>query len=162
MPRAWAHLSLPSTRTSLLHLGWGLGLGALITGKGAELGELLSIIPGMSWEGQGDNLGTQDVGFGTPCIWCFILLCQPSSYQLWGISDYRLDEKSKKYLNPLLKARKPSPVGRCNLNPTPVSRLSVLLGQAKINSILCCILKNSIWSIFHHNSPLKIQEILEY
>ncbi|KAL9851498.1 cyclin-dependent kinase-like 2 isoform 2-T2 [Geothlypis trichas] len=39
-----------------------------------------------------------------------------------GSLNYRLDEKSKKYLNPLLKARKPSPVGRCNLNPTPASK----------------------------------------
>ncbi|KAM3672107.1 cyclin-dependent kinase-like 2 [Ammospiza maritima maritima] len=39
-----------------------------------------------------------------------------------GNLNYRLDEKSKKYLNPLLKARKPSPVGRCNVSLTPASK----------------------------------------
>ncbi|XP_058659463.1 cyclin-dependent kinase-like 2 [Ammospiza caudacuta] len=39
-----------------------------------------------------------------------------------GSLNYRLDEKSKKYLNPLLKARKPSPVGRCNVSLTPASK----------------------------------------
>ncbi|XP_036237799.1 cyclin-dependent kinase-like 2 isoform X2 [Molothrus aeneus] len=39
-----------------------------------------------------------------------------------GSLNYRLDEKSKNYLNPLLKARKPSPVGRCNVSLTPASK----------------------------------------
>ncbi|XP_071287413.1 cyclin-dependent kinase-like 2 isoform X2 [Agelaius tricolor] len=39
-----------------------------------------------------------------------------------GSLNYRLDEKSKSYLNPLLKARKPSPVGRCNVSLTPASK----------------------------------------
>ncbi|XP_009096729.1 cyclin-dependent kinase-like 2 [Serinus canaria] len=39
-----------------------------------------------------------------------------------GSLNYRLDEKSKKYLNPLLKARKPSPVGRCSVSLTPASK----------------------------------------
>ncbi|XP_030804141.1 cyclin-dependent kinase-like 2 isoform X2 [Camarhynchus parvulus] len=39
-----------------------------------------------------------------------------------GSLNYRLDEKSKKYLNPLLKARKPSPVGRSNVSLTPASK----------------------------------------
>ncbi|NXL19737.1 CDKL2 protein, partial [Setophaga kirtlandii] len=48
-----------------------------------------------------------------------------------GSLNYRLDEKSKKYLNPLLKARKPSPVGRCNLNPTPVTNEKPILQASK-------------------------------
>ncbi|CAN8209550.1 unnamed protein product [Coccothraustes coccothraustes] len=44
-----------------------------------------------------------------------------------GSLNYRLDEKSKKYLNPLLKARKPSPVGRCNVSLTPVTNEKPIL-----------------------------------
>ncbi|XP_014116232.1 PREDICTED: cyclin-dependent kinase-like 2 [Pseudopodoces humilis] len=39
-----------------------------------------------------------------------------------GSLGYRLGEKSKKYMNPLLKARKPSPVGRCSVILTPASK----------------------------------------
>ncbi|NWZ84975.1 CDKL2 protein, partial [Poecile atricapillus] len=42
-----------------------------------------------------------------------------------GSLGYRLGEKSKKYMNPLLKARKPSPVGRCSVILTPVSVCSL-------------------------------------
>ncbi|XP_009069883.1 PREDICTED: cyclin-dependent kinase-like 2, partial [Acanthisitta chloris] len=38
-----------------------------------------------------------------------------------GSLNYRLDEKSKKYLNPLLKQRKPSPVGHYSLSLTSVT-----------------------------------------
>ncbi|XP_041315313.1 cyclin-dependent kinase-like 2 [Pyrgilauda ruficollis] len=48
-----------------------------------------------------------------------------------GSLNYRLDEKSKKYLNPLLKARKPSPVGRCNVNLTPVTNEKPILQASK-------------------------------
>ncbi|NXR59979.1 CDKL2 protein, partial [Rhadina sibilatrix] len=51
--------------------------------------------------------------------------CGPSNL------NYRLDEKSKKYLNPLLKARKPSPVGRCNVSLTPVTNAKPLLQANK-------------------------------
>ncbi|XP_023782234.1 cyclin-dependent kinase-like 2 [Cyanistes caeruleus] len=39
-----------------------------------------------------------------------------------GNLGYRLGEKSKKYMNPLLKAHKPSPVGRCSVILTPASK----------------------------------------
>ncbi|NXD56955.1 CDKL2 protein, partial [Corvus moneduloides] len=48
-----------------------------------------------------------------------------------GSLNYRLDEKSKKYLNPLLKARKPSPVGRCNVSLTPVTNEKLILQASK-------------------------------
>ncbi|NXQ18248.1 CDKL2 protein, partial [Peucedramus taeniatus] len=48
-----------------------------------------------------------------------------------GGLNYRLDEKSKKYLNPLLKARKPSPVGRCSVSLTPVSSEKPILQTSK-------------------------------
>ncbi|NWV60130.1 CDKL2 protein, partial [Malurus elegans] len=48
-----------------------------------------------------------------------------------GSLNYRLDEKSKKYLNPLLKARKPSPVGRCNVSLTPVTNEKSILQARK-------------------------------
>ncbi|KAF2983282.1 hypothetical protein EK904_013520 [Melospiza melodia maxima] len=48
-----------------------------------------------------------------------------------GSLNYRLDEKSKKYLNPLLKARKPSPVGRCNVSLTPVTNKKPILQASK-------------------------------
>ncbi|XP_037991489.1 cyclin-dependent kinase-like 2 [Motacilla alba alba] len=48
-----------------------------------------------------------------------------------GSLNYRLDEKSKKYLNPLLKARKPSPVGRCSVSLTPVTNEKPILQASK-------------------------------
>lgn len=54
-------------------LGMGSGPGNLNYRYGAELGKLVSLIPVMSWEVQGDNEGTRDLGFGIPCICCFIL-----------------------------------------------------------------------------------------
>ncbi|XP_054488665.2 cyclin-dependent kinase-like 2 isoform X1 [Agelaius phoeniceus] len=48
-----------------------------------------------------------------------------------GSLNYRLDEKSKSYLNPLLKARKPSPVGRCNVSLTPVTNEKPILQASK-------------------------------
>ncbi|NXQ77587.1 CDKL2 protein, partial [Quiscalus mexicanus] len=48
-----------------------------------------------------------------------------------GSLNYRLDEKSKNYLNPLLKARKPSPVGRCNVSLTPVTNEKPILQASK-------------------------------
>ncbi|NWT94428.1 CDKL2 protein, partial [Urocynchramus pylzowi] len=48
-----------------------------------------------------------------------------------GSLNYRLDEKSKKYLNPLLKARKPSPVERCNVSLRPVSNEKPILQASK-------------------------------
>ncbi|NWW55860.1 CDKL2 protein, partial [Ifrita kowaldi] len=48
-----------------------------------------------------------------------------------GSLNYRLDEKSKKYLNTLLKARKPSPVGRCNVSLTPVTNEKPILQASK-------------------------------
>ncbi|NWW26952.1 CDKL2 protein, partial [Falcunculus frontatus] len=48
-----------------------------------------------------------------------------------GSLNYRLDEKSKKYLNPLLKARKPSPVGRYNVSLTPVTNEKPILQASK-------------------------------
>ncbi|NWV97852.1 CDKL2 protein, partial [Machaerirhynchus nigripectus] len=48
-----------------------------------------------------------------------------------GNLNYRLDEKSKKYLNPLLKAQKPSPVGRCNVSLTPVANEKPILQASK-------------------------------
>ncbi|NXU98466.1 CDKL2 protein, partial [Cettia cetti] len=48
-----------------------------------------------------------------------------------GNLNYRLDEKSKKYLNPLLKARKPSPVCRCNVSLTPVTNEKPILQSNK-------------------------------
>ncbi|NXS80525.1 CDKL2 protein, partial [Erpornis zantholeuca] len=48
-----------------------------------------------------------------------------------GSLNYRLDEKSKKYLNPLLKAGKPSPVGRCNVSLTPVTNEKPILQASK-------------------------------
>ncbi|NWY27212.1 CDKL2 protein, partial [Pheucticus melanocephalus] len=48
-----------------------------------------------------------------------------------GSLNYRLDAKSKKYLNPLLKARKPSPVGRCNVSLTPVTNEKPILQASK-------------------------------
>ncbi|NXX66903.1 CDKL2 protein, partial [Spizella passerina] len=48
-----------------------------------------------------------------------------------GSLNYRLDERSKKYLNPLLKARKPSPVGRCNVSVTPVTNQKPILQASK-------------------------------
>ncbi|NXE69353.1 CDKL2 protein, partial [Calcarius ornatus] len=48
-----------------------------------------------------------------------------------GSLNYRLDEKSKKYLNPLLKARKPSPVGRCNVSLTPITNEKPILQASK-------------------------------
>ncbi|NXB12858.1 CDKL2 protein, partial [Cnemophilus loriae] len=48
-----------------------------------------------------------------------------------GSLNYRLDEKSKKYLNPLLKARKPSPVGRCSVSLTPVTNEKSILQASK-------------------------------
>ncbi|XP_004177322.5 cyclin-dependent kinase-like 2 isoform X2 [Taeniopygia guttata] len=48
-----------------------------------------------------------------------------------GNLNYRLDEKSKKYLNPLLKARKPSPVGRCSVSLTPVTNEKPILQPSK-------------------------------
>ncbi|NWZ99240.1 CDKL2 protein, partial [Nesospiza acunhae] len=48
-----------------------------------------------------------------------------------GSLNYRLDEKSKKYLNPLLKARKPSPVGRCNVSLTPDTNEKPILQASK-------------------------------
>ncbi|NXP61763.1 CDKL2 protein, partial [Chloropsis cyanopogon] len=46
-----------------------------------------------------------------------------------GSLNYRLDEKSKKHLNSLLKARKPSPVGRVSL--TPVTNEKPILQASK-------------------------------
>ncbi|XP_030804140.1 cyclin-dependent kinase-like 2 isoform X1 [Camarhynchus parvulus] len=48
-----------------------------------------------------------------------------------GSLNYRLDEKSKKYLNPLLKARKPSPVGRSNVSLTPDTNEKPILQASK-------------------------------
>ncbi|NXS20485.1 CDKL2 protein, partial [Mystacornis crossleyi] len=48
-----------------------------------------------------------------------------------GSLNYRLDEKSKKYLNPLLKARKASPVGRCSVSLTPVTNEKPILQASK-------------------------------
>ncbi|NWU39338.1 CDKL2 protein, partial [Hylia prasina] len=48
-----------------------------------------------------------------------------------GNLNYRLDEKSKKYLNPLLKARKPSPVGHCSVSLTPVTNEKPILQANK-------------------------------
>ncbi|NWT55730.1 CDKL2 protein, partial [Erythrocercus mccallii] len=48
-----------------------------------------------------------------------------------GNLHYRLDEKSKKYLSPLLKARKPSPVGRCSVSLTPVTNEKPILQANK-------------------------------
>ncbi|NXL75540.1 CDKL2 protein, partial [Leptocoma aspasia] len=48
-----------------------------------------------------------------------------------GSLNYGLDEKSKKYLNPLLKARKPSPVGRCSVSLTPVANEKPILQASK-------------------------------
>ncbi|NXN84978.1 CDKL2 protein, partial [Bombycilla garrulus] len=48
-----------------------------------------------------------------------------------GSLNYRLDEKSKKYLNPLLKARKPSPVSRCSVSLTPVTNEKPILQASK-------------------------------
>ncbi|NXD27539.1 CDKL2 protein, partial [Spelaeornis formosus] len=48
-----------------------------------------------------------------------------------GSLSYRLDEKSKKYLNPLLKARKPSPAGRCSVSLTPVTNEKPILQASK-------------------------------
>ncbi|NWQ99052.1 CDKL2 protein, partial [Paradoxornis webbianus] len=48
-----------------------------------------------------------------------------------GNLNYSLDEKSKKYLNPLLKARKPSPVGRCSVSLTPVANEKPILQANK-------------------------------
>ncbi|NXA74107.1 CDKL2 protein, partial [Thryothorus ludovicianus] len=48
-----------------------------------------------------------------------------------GSLNYRLDEKSKKYLNPLLKARKPSPLGRCSVSLTPVANEKPILQVSK-------------------------------
>ncbi|NXT05812.1 CDKL2 protein, partial [Prunella fulvescens] len=48
-----------------------------------------------------------------------------------GSLNYRLDGKSKKYLNPLLKARKPSLVGRCSVSLTPVSTEKPILQASK-------------------------------
>lgn len=73
----WPHLSLPSTRTSLLCLGWVLGMGTFITGMGAVLEKFVPIIPVVSWEVQGDHAGTREVGFGIPCICCFIFAVLP-------------------------------------------------------------------------------------
>ncbi|NXE97871.1 CDKL2 protein, partial [Menura novaehollandiae] len=47
-----------------------------------------------------------------------------------GSLNYRLDEKSKKYLNPLLKPRKPSPVGRY-VSLTPVTNEKNILQANK-------------------------------
>ncbi|NXR46822.1 CDKL2 protein, partial [Hippolais icterina] len=48
-----------------------------------------------------------------------------------GNLNYRFDEKSKKYLNPLLKARKPSPVGCCGVSLTPVVNEKPILRASK-------------------------------
>ncbi|NXO38386.1 CDKL2 protein, partial [Locustella ochotensis] len=48
-----------------------------------------------------------------------------------GGPNYRLDEKSKKYLKPLLKARRPSPVGRCSVSLTPVANEKPILQASK-------------------------------
>ncbi|NXB85237.1 CDKL2 protein, partial [Vidua chalybeata] len=48
-----------------------------------------------------------------------------------GSLNYRLDAKSKKYLNPLLKARKPSPVRRCSVSMTPVTNEKPILQASK-------------------------------
>ncbi|NXW74404.1 hypothetical protein DUI87_08653 [Hirundo rustica rustica] len=48
-----------------------------------------------------------------------------------GGLNCRFDEKSKKYLNPLLKARKPSPVGRCSVSLTPVTYEKPILQASK-------------------------------
>ncbi|TRZ18673.1 hypothetical protein HGM15179_008426 [Zosterops borbonicus] len=48
-----------------------------------------------------------------------------------GNLNYRLDEKSEKYLNHLLKARKPSPVGRCSVSLTPVANEKPILQANK-------------------------------
>ncbi|NXM61333.1 CDKL2 protein, partial [Illadopsis cleaveri] len=48
-----------------------------------------------------------------------------------GNLNYGLDEKSKKYLTPLLKARKPSPVSRCSVSLTPVGNEKPILQANK-------------------------------
>ncbi|NXX29506.1 CDKL2 protein, partial [Nicator chloris] len=48
-----------------------------------------------------------------------------------GSLNYRLDEKSKTSLNPLLKAQKPSPVGRCSVSLTPVANEKPILQANK-------------------------------
>ncbi|NXS37711.1 CDKL2 protein, partial [Pomatostomus ruficeps] len=48
-----------------------------------------------------------------------------------GSLNYRLDEKSRKYLTPLLKARKSSPVGRCSVLLTPVTNEKPILQAGK-------------------------------
>lgn len=48
-----------------------------------------------------------------------------------GSLNYRLDEKSKKYLSPLLKARKRSPVSRCSVSLTPVANEKAILQASK-------------------------------
>ncbi|NXU66644.1 CDKL2 protein, partial [Horornis vulcanius] len=48
-----------------------------------------------------------------------------------GNLNYRLDEKTKKHLNLLLKAQKPSPVCRCNVSLTPVSNEKPILQANK-------------------------------
>ncbi|NXR71475.1 CDKL2 protein, partial [Pycnonotus jocosus] len=48
-----------------------------------------------------------------------------------GNLHYRFDGKSKKYLNPLLKARKPSPVGCCSVSLTPVANEKHILQANK-------------------------------
>ncbi|NXM19803.1 CDKL2 protein, partial [Ploceus nigricollis] len=48
-----------------------------------------------------------------------------------GSLNYRLDGKSKKYLNPLLKAQKPSPLGRCSVSLTPVPNEKPILQASK-------------------------------
>lgn len=103
IPRPWAHLSLPSARTSLLDLGWVLGLGTLITGMGAELGKLISIIPVMSWEMQGDHVGMREVGFGIPCICCFTFTVLPQIIPTLGHFWFQTWWKEWKILEPLAK-----------------------------------------------------------
>ncbi|NWX28592.1 CDKL2 protein, partial [Notiomystis cincta] len=48
-----------------------------------------------------------------------------------GSLNYRLEEKSKKYLNPLLKPRKPSPVSLSNVSLTPVTNEKPILQATK-------------------------------
>ncbi|NXB69729.1 CDKL2 protein, partial [Donacobius atricapilla] len=48
-----------------------------------------------------------------------------------GTLNYRLDKRTKKYLNPLLKVQKPSPVGRCSVSLTPVANEKPILQASK-------------------------------
>ncbi|NXF71843.1 CDKL2 protein, partial [Sclerurus mexicanus] len=48
-----------------------------------------------------------------------------------GSLNCRLDDKSKKYLNPLLKQRRPSPVGRYSVSLTPVTNEKNILQASR-------------------------------